>query len=213
MVDEIPSRGEQTRTAILQAAHDLFVQQGYHGTSMRQVARQAGIALGGLYNHFDSKEEVFEAVFITYHPSHEVLPLLRDAQGEDIEQLVHNAARRMVEVVEGRSDFMNLMFIEMVEFKSKHAQKLFSDLIPTSMYILQRMQQTDPGSLRPLPPQILVRSFLGLFFAYYLTEIIFARAAPPQFKENAMQHFVDIYLHGILHQKLEVSGDLTTITG
>ena len=51
-----PSRGERTRAEIIQAAHDLFIQQGYHGTSMRQIAGQAGIALGGLYNHFESKE-------------------------------------------------------------------------------------------------------------------------------------------------------------
>ncbi len=56
-------RGEQTRGEIIRAAHKLFVQQGYHGTSMRQIAKQAGIALGGLYNHFDSKQEVFQAEF------------------------------------------------------------------------------------------------------------------------------------------------------
>ena len=75
MAEQIQRRGEQTRQAIIQAAHDLFLQQGYHGTSMRQIARNAEIALGGLYNHFASKEEVFEAVFLEYHPYHEVIPL------------------------------------------------------------------------------------------------------------------------------------------
>ena len=65
-MEESLSRGEQTRNAILQAAHDLFVQQGYHGTSMRQIAKQAGLALGGLYNHFASKEDVFQAATISF---------------------------------------------------------------------------------------------------------------------------------------------------
>ena len=35
---------------------------------------------------------------------------------------MQDAVQRMVEAVEGHPDFMNLMFIEMVEFKSVHAQ-------------------------------------------------------------------------------------------
>ena len=89
-------RREHTRTTILQAAHDLFIKQGYHGTSMRQIATTAQIALGGLYNHFASKEKVFEAVFLTFHPYHEVLPLISAAKGTNLEQLVQDAIRRMV---------------------------------------------------------------------------------------------------------------------
>jgi AcrR family transcriptional regulator len=206
MTEETPTRGEQTRSAIVQAAHDLFVQQGYHGTSMRQVAQQAGVALGGLYNHFASKEEVFEAVFFEYHPSRDVIPLILEAQGEDVETLIRSAAGRMVEVVRLRPDFLNLMFIEMVEFKNTHTQKLFSNLFPFSLQVVQRVTQAAGGRLRPLPPPMLVRSFLGLFFGYYMTELLFARSAPSEFGENAMQYFVEIYLHGILASSPAPSG-------
>lgn len=193
-----PTRGEQTRTTILQAAHDLFTKQGYHGTSMRQIAQQANLALGGLYNHFSSKEQVFEAVFLAFHLYHEVLPLIAAAQGTNLEELVQDAIRRMVEAVEGRPDFMNLMFIEMVEFKSAHAHQLFATLFPQGMQILQHLVGSFPEQIRPIPSPIVVRTFLGLFFGYYLTETALAPGAPPEFRENAMQHFVDIYLHGIL---------------
>jgi len=193
-----PTRGEQTRTTILQAAHDLFIEQGYHGTSMRQIAQHANLALGGLYNHFSSKEQVFEAVFLTFHPYHEVLPLIAAAQGTNLEELMHDAIRRMVQAVEDRPDFMNLMFIELVEFKSVHARQLFATLFPQGMQILQRLVGSFPEQIRPFPSPIVVRTFLGLFFGYYLTETALAPAAPPEFRENAMQNFVDIYLHGIL---------------
>ena len=38
------SRGEKTRQRILDAALELFCRQGYHGTSMRQIATRAGLA-------------------------------------------------------------------------------------------------------------------------------------------------------------------------
>jgi AcrR family transcriptional regulator len=193
-----PTRGEQTRTTILQSAHDLFIKQGYHGTSMRQIAQVAHIALGGLYNHFSSKEHVFEAVFIAFHPYHEVFPQIEAAQGTDLEQLVQDAVRRIVQVVEGRPDFMNLMFIEMVEFKSAHAQQLFASLFPQGMQILQHFVESFPEQIRLIPSPMVVRTFLGLFFGYYLTETALAPGAPPAFREQARQYFVDIYLHGIL---------------
>ena len=201
MTDSSLTRGEHTRTIILQAAHDLFIKQGYHGTSMRQIALQANLALGGLYNHFSSKEQVFEAVFLAFHPYHEVLPLIAAAQGANLEHLVHDAIRRMVQAVEGRPDFMNLMFIEMVEFKSAHAHQLFAALFPQGMQVLQHLVGSFPEQIRPIPSPIVVRTFLGLFLGYYLTETALAPAAPPEFRENAMQHFVDIYLHGILAHK------------
>ena len=198
MTSSPPSRGEQTRTAILQAAHDLFVEQGYHGTSMRQVAQRAGLALGGLYNHFPSKEAVFEAVFLAYHPYHEVLPYIQQAQGATFEEVVRAATARMVEVARGRPDFLNLMFIEMVEMKSAHVQNMVNALFPLGLQIVERLMQVDPAALRPIPPPMLVRSFIGLFFSYFFTEILFATASPPEFHQDAMQHFVDIYLNGIL---------------
>ena len=196
-----PTRGEQTRTAILQSAHDLFIKQGYHGTSMRQIALGAHIALGGLYNHFSSKEQVFEAVFKAFHPYHEVFPLIAAAQGANLDQLVHDAIKRMVLVVEGRPDFMNLMFIEMVEFKSIHAQQLFATLFPQGMQILQHFVDSYPEQIRSIPSPMVMRTFLGLFFGYYLTETALAPGAPPEFQENAKKYFVDIYLHGILALK------------
>jgi AcrR family transcriptional regulator len=46
---------EQTREAILTAAHDLFVGQGFAVTTMEEVAKQAEVGVGTLYNYFASK--------------------------------------------------------------------------------------------------------------------------------------------------------------
>lgn len=198
--DELMSRGERTRAEIVQAAHDLFIQQGYHGTSMRQIARRAGIALGSLYNHFESKEQVFQAVFIEYHPYREVLPLIEDVQGDDLEQFLRNAVHRMIGVMQKRPDFMNLMFIEIVEFKSVHIQELFNLIMPQALQLIQTVLRSHQAQLRPIPLFMLMRIFIGLFFAYYLTEIVIAAHAPAEFRLGAEDYFVDLFLYGILAQ-------------
>ena len=192
------NRGEHTRTEIIRAAHELFVKQGYHGTSMRQIASQADIALGGLYNHFEGKEDVFRAVFLEYHPYHEVVPALLAANGETVEQFVRNGVIRMLEVLDDRPDFLNLMFIEIVEFNSVHTNELARELTPVQLQIVERIREINLDKLRPIPPLMLVRTFLGLFFAYKMAEIIFSQPTLPEFSKNDLDYFIDIYLHGIL---------------
>jgi AcrR family transcriptional regulator len=55
-------QAEQTKRAVLQAAHDLFVTQGWAATGMREVAATAGVALETVYSHFSSKRGLLRAV-------------------------------------------------------------------------------------------------------------------------------------------------------
>ncbi len=48
--------------AILNAARDEFVKEGYKGASMRSIARGAGVGLSNLYNYFNGKDELYAAV-------------------------------------------------------------------------------------------------------------------------------------------------------
>ena len=46
---EVISKDDQTRIAIVEAANAVFLEKGYHGAGMRQIAGRASIALGGIY--------------------------------------------------------------------------------------------------------------------------------------------------------------------
>ena len=199
MSEIVPTRGERTRDEILSAALQLFIDRGYHGTSMRQIARQAGIALGGIYNHFSSKEEIFFEVLMAYHPMFDVLPALQDARGESVEEIISHAANLMLGRYEQRLDFINLMFIEMVEFKGRHVSQLFVIAFPQVMSFANRALQDRP-ELRPIPVPILMRAFIGLFFSYMITEILIGRQLPLESQENSLNYLVDIYLHGVMQQ-------------
>lgn len=198
MTNENVTKGHRTRWGIIQAANQLFVKQGYHGTSMRQIAANAGISLGGIYNHFVGKEEIFITVLETYHPYHEILPILENAQGESIEAFVNNAALGMVAALDKRPDFLNLMFIEIVEFGSQHIPRIFKQYFPHVMGIVQRLAENQ-DNLRPIPVPVIIRVFIGLFFSYYMTKFIMVEQLPADLQGEALQHSMDIFLHGVLY--------------
>ena len=54
--------GENTRTAILDAAENLFAAASFDIVSMRDVAAKAKVPLGLINYHFQSKEKLFEAI-------------------------------------------------------------------------------------------------------------------------------------------------------
>lgn len=49
-----------SRDRILRAVLECFVERGYHGTTIREVAQRAGVSVPGLYHHFSSKHELLE---------------------------------------------------------------------------------------------------------------------------------------------------------
>ena len=191
------TKGERTRRAIVDAAYALIVQQGYAATSMRQIADGAGLALGGIYNHFPSKAEVFRAILEDRHPFLQIVPILRSVPGETVESYVRNAARSLVRELGHYPEVLNLMLTEIVEFKARHVPFVLEKMIPQALPIATRLVSLE-GRLRSIPPPILLRAFLGMFFSYYITEILIGEAFPAEMREGALDHFVDIFLHGVL---------------
>ncbi len=52
------SKGEETKERIIQQAAELFNKQGYAGTSMSDIMQVTGLKKGGIYNHFQNKDEL-----------------------------------------------------------------------------------------------------------------------------------------------------------
>src|SRR5271163_1106989 len=57
-VESRPEHRQEPRQEILRAASRLFQQQGYDATSMNDVAAALKLSKGGLYHHFQSKDEI-----------------------------------------------------------------------------------------------------------------------------------------------------------
>jgi AcrR family transcriptional regulator len=201
MAEETVTKGERTRQAIEDAAQTLFLEQGYHATSMRQIADQAGLALGGIYNHFSNKEEIFSGIVMDKHPYKQVLPAIMAADGETAEDFVRSAAKALVSALGSQPDFVKLMFIEIIEFNGKHASLMLSEIGPNLLPVFERLVKVRKN-LRKIPPAILMRSFIGMFFSFYVTELFIADTPLKKvMPKDSFDFFVDIYLHGILESE------------
>jgi AcrR family transcriptional regulator len=197
---EKPTKGEVTRLAIEDAAMELFLQQGYHATSMRQIAEEAGLALGGIYNHFSSKEEIFQGIIIDKHPYRQILPAVLAAEGKSAEEFYRNAAHIVISEMGKRPEFVNLMFIELVEFKGKHGAVLLKEIVPKILPVFERVIKSRK-SLRVTNPALLMRSFVGLVVSYVITEMVISNSIiSKMMPKNTEEAYVDIFLHGILKE-------------
>jgi TetR/AcrR family transcriptional regulator len=56
------AQAQRQRDQVLTIAADLFGERGYHDTSMREIARQAGFSIGALYERFPSKDALYYEV-------------------------------------------------------------------------------------------------------------------------------------------------------
>ena len=196
--DKPETKGERTRAALIETGYNLFLSCGYHGTSMRDIAHAAGIALGGIYNHFDTKEAIFLAIMAERHPFMSIVPALQAANGETVEELVSDAATRMIEALGRSQDMMGLMFIEQIEFNGKHVPQMIKQYYPGLKEFVERLNQVR-GPLRPLPQPVLLRAFIGLFFSYYMTERLIVERQPSKHPHHDdFAYFVEIFLHGVL---------------
>ena len=91
---------KDTKERILTAALEMFSQKGYEGTNIRELAASLGLVKSGIYKHFESKEEIWDALLdrmIAYYGerfgSAEHLPPVPDSPEELVDMTM-----RMVNV-------------------------------------------------------------------------------------------------------------------
>ncbi len=145
-----PGQKARTREAIVEAAGQMFRERGYRASNIRGVMQQAGLTVGGFYNHFESKEDLLAAtlphivhvsqemhrqgidqlpprewlrVVIDRYLSHEHLELLRQGLGCPMPAITSEIAR---ESRETRAVFEN-------EFRA--SSKVYAD----------KLRECDPG--------------------------------------------------------------------
>src|ERR1035438_4493039 len=104
---------QKNQTAIEEAALRLFIRQGYFGTSIRDIAGEAGISIGNIYNYYPNKEALYVSLVRRYTTRMGKMqialkPLLGKFDPDSLRQLAQ-AAR---EIVYNHPDYWRLMYID-----------------------------------------------------------------------------------------------------
>jgi AcrR family transcriptional regulator len=196
-------RGETTRARLVEAAYGLFLRNGFHGTSLRVIAQATGVAVGGIYNHFRDKDEIFGAVLDAYHPYHTLAPAVLAIEGDTVEDYLRQLARVLYAgLTDAKSQLLPLIFIELVEFQGAHMRQLFGRAAPAVWKYADERLKTLRGRLRPYSLPLILRAFISLLIGMVLTDMVLKDT--PLFKPlkiNWLEGVMDIFLHGILEPK------------
>ncbi len=144
--DETPHRrrGEETAELILDAAEECFARKGYAGTTLRAVADSVGIRIPSLYNHFESKESLYQAVLERgMSPILEVLSGSVGTDGESSSEPTY-LIREIMTLLGQRPNLPRLIQYELLAGGDHLAPILENWLRPAITRSLE-MLQTTPG--------------------------------------------------------------------
>lgn len=199
------TKGEITKAKIVETATHLFVNQGFHATTTRQITDALGLARGAIYNHFQSKDEIFEAALDNFHPWLFIPSSVQSAEGDTIEELVRDAADRMLIAWDKSPETIRLHLIELIEFQGRHLPTLFEDTFEKMSSVVRELIQ-ERIELSSIPIATLSRALLGLFFAYLMTDRFTGVPIQSGLDQNMFEYFADAYLHGLQINKENTPG-------
>lgn len=191
------------REAILLAALRVFARQGYAGTSIKDIAKEAGIkSTSLLYWYFENKQELLTAVIL------ERAPLLVQVQTRPDQLMDLPPREALTRIADGFTQIFDQAEASMV------ARLMLTEIhqIPELGETVGQMQsmmlaflvsyfqaQIDQGILRPSDPQVMARTFMGALIAYLLTRYIFPwLSAGLPAREDYVAQVVDLILEGML---------------
>jgi TetR/AcrR family transcriptional regulator len=200
----VPPESGGTATRILDAAEALFAQRGFAGVSVREIAGQVGLNQASIYNHFPSKQALYEAVLERgFQPIRDLLAEgadglhNRDFQDRLLEQLVDHLWRtphlpKLIqrEVLDGGEYFERLAdhWLKPIYDQGKQALEATPDL------------SEWPAQDRPLLILALYHLLFGHFTSAALFERLVGSAALSPEMRNAHLDFVKRASEKLLHR-------------
>ncbi len=194
----------ERREQILAAATEVFVRQGIHDASIRDIAREAGVADGTVYLYFKDKDDLLREVLI-----HLPLMMFTGALGtesdladeSDDQTLLSGILRAGFALGEHYADHLRFYFAAMQSVSPDLRRTVFRSLneqvFPIfQIYVERRVEQ---GIFRDLDPLILSRVILGMALIFILGQEVFSMKEELPFDYDELAPtLADVFLHGVV---------------
>jgi AcrR family transcriptional regulator len=196
---ESPSRAsEERREEILRAGLDLFAVAGFHGTSVRQIARAVGVNEATLYHYFPSKDAMLQAVF------DRVLEERRtafaaweegDLERDRVEDILHRLGRVFLQHAATPLEVkVTRLFLSEAPRLSAEGRQAFENVHNTSMRpaveLFQRLM--DQGRVRSIDAQRVMMSFFAPLILWKICYSMGERGGDSDESERVLAHQVDM---------------------
>jgi AcrR family transcriptional regulator len=200
---EIPKdRIDENQLRIEAAALELFTTQGFHGTNIRDIAKQADVSQGAIYLYFANKEAIFESLARSYRHSmriflERVFRVLDDPFSKTGLMMFAAAMRSMVY---DDADYWLLMYLDVVEFRNRHFLKVFHDVPEQFRRLLGPAADAvkkEPGWCGQDPALVMAMIYF-YFHTYFVVErLMHGNGHLGVSDDEAVERFVDLLSHGI----------------
>ena len=206
---------ERKKGRIEDAAKQLFIRQGFHATSMRNIAARAGTSLGNLYNYYPTKEAILGSIISKYQ---QVVDERLRSMFDEIEDPLNpndlkRFARLVKQMVNEHHEFWLLMYIDVLEFENQHFRKMFENLAQKLRHRFAKpfAELKRSGALHDrVDPAIGFTAAYMQFFNYFIVEKLFGGNLHLGISdEQAINSLTGIYSRGILRSPSQRSSGKT----
>ena len=201
MASTIRMTSQERREAIIDAAVQIFAEKGFRGTTTRELAAAIGVSEPILYQHFQTKRDLYAAIIQTKAQAGEerikarLGPYINDADGLAFFTAL---AHMIVEWYTEDPAYIRILLFSALENHELH--DLFREcqcnsfLDQVTAYIKRRV---EAGAFRPLDPGAIASAFVGMVAHYSQCRVISPRMVEDFPQEETISMFVSIFLEGI----------------
>ncbi|MGW0709326.1 TetR family transcriptional regulator [Streptomyces sp. NPDC002643] len=163
-----PAKSEQTRALILETALRLFQERGYDKTTMRAIAKEAGVSVGNAYYYFAGKEHLIQGFYDRIGAEHlaAVRPVL--ARETDLEARIAGVLKVWLDVAEPYHEFAAQFFKNAADPDSPlspfspESEKPREEAIALHREVLAGAKAKVPDELKDALPELMWLSQMGL---------------------------------------------------
>ncbi|MPM54305.1 HTH-type transcriptional repressor AcnR [bioreactor metagenome] len=183
------------REKILESAKSLFIEHGYHGLAMREIAEALGVTKPALYYHFKDKEELFLAIL------HKNLDDIEAGIDAILAQKLSSkdAIYLFIQHVLNQStDDRAVIVLEIQESKqlSETARNDFYQLYQAKF--IQKIQDIfahgiEISEIRAIDPAFATWTLLGILYPY----LAMGRESSGALSEDKIKMIFDIFMNGV----------------
>lgn len=145
---------EERRASIITVAKRLFAQSGFHGVSIDEIVKEVGVSPAILYRHFESKDELYEAVLQEFSATRESYVAAVVADDNGFEQVLRGMTTVFVASIMNHPDMLKMEMHSQLE-GSEASQgfflnrwKSFTDYIEFNLTELQSQKKIKPINAR-----------------------------------------------------------------